>query len=467
MGHSGPAISDLGVHVTTIPHAALLEGRAPAGPTSPTRDTRREASRRAARCRENSDPIRSSSTASGAFRARHAHTTRNATRPSKMLSICACALALVATPSSRLSANLRVATSRMMCDPPKPPNPLKPPEPPKPPAVTPPVANAGDPEVTYSDDWSGAGKYSDQDPLPLSFWLLGPKPRRGVLASLGIWGLIAPATNLWGTGSFFLSLMPDVARDAKLDTFYPVSARPLYPYSQGFLNYDVPGAFKRYVDEAQRFEFRYPATYVQDQAIFMKNQDAAYNRRMMDPTLAATPSRNGMPSRRSQQGVAVAVGPEGKGTGAENLSVVIGSLAPGFTLRGTLGSPEEGAQRLLEATINKQTVVEKTTLLAATERTSARSGLPLYQFGAQGSRRRPSSHAASARECSRTIASPRLPCSSSQDLRLDSRPGRVPCRLCGRCAAAFLHDLRRRRRARLSLHVCLACARRRLGVQGG
>ena len=42
-----------------IPHAALLDGRATSGPTSPTRDTRRE-SRRAetARCRESSDPIR-------------------------------------------------------------------------------------------------------------------------------------------------------------------------------------------------------------------------------------------------------------------------------------------------------------------------------------------------------------------------------------------------------------------------
>ena len=47
-GHSDPAISDLGV--TTSRHAALLEGRAPTGPTSPARDTRREASRRVACC---------------------------------------------------------------------------------------------------------------------------------------------------------------------------------------------------------------------------------------------------------------------------------------------------------------------------------------------------------------------------------------------------------------------------------
>jgi len=250
---------------------------------------------------------------------------------------------------------------------------------PQPTPTTSAAAEAETEKSTYSDNWSGAGRFSDEEPLPLSFWLLGPKPRRGILTSLGIWGLIAPATNLWGTGSFLLSLAPQTARDAKLDTFYPISRRRLYPYSAGYLSYDSAGAFKRYVDDAQRFEFMFPATYVQDQAVFMKNQYAAYSRRMMDPTLAGTPSRNGVPSRRSQQGVAVAVGPSG-GTGEENLSVVIGRLPPGFTLRGTFGSPEEGAQRLLEATINRQSVVAKTTLLAATERLSARSQLPLFQF---------------------------------------------------------------------------------------
>ena len=44
-GHRDPAISNIGV--TAKRRAALIEGRAPTGPTSPTRDTRREASRRA------------------------------------------------------------------------------------------------------------------------------------------------------------------------------------------------------------------------------------------------------------------------------------------------------------------------------------------------------------------------------------------------------------------------------------
>jgi hypothetical protein len=205
----------------------------------------------------------------------------------------------------------------------------------------------------------------------LSFWLLGPRPRRGILTSLLIWGGIAPVTNLWGSGSFLLSLAPEAAREAKLDTFYPVSSRPRYPYDQGGLDYS--GGFKRYVDEANRFEFRFPAEYVQDQAVFMRNADAAFERRT-DP-LAAMPSKTAAPRR---QGVAVAVGPPGE-TKEENLSVVVGRVEPGFALR-SLGAPEDAARRLLNTTINRQAVVADTTLLGAKERPSAKSNLPLYQF---------------------------------------------------------------------------------------
>ena len=79
----------------------------------------------------------------------------------------------------------------------------------------------------------------------------------------------------------------------------------------------------------------------------MRNQEAAYSQRMMDPTLAATPAKVAVP-RRKQQGVAVAFGPEG-GTSGENLSVVIGAIEPGFTLRGALGPPMEAAERVRSA----------------------------------------------------------------------------------------------------------------------
>jgi len=227
---------------------------------------------------------------------------------------------------------------------------------------------------TFSDGWSGAGRFADEDALPLSFWLLGPNPRRAVLPTLAIWGLLAPTTNLWGSGSFLLSLFSEFARERRLDTFYPVSSRPLYPYSGGYLDYEA-GGYKRYLDETRRFEFRYPARYVQDTTVYLRNADAAYKRRMMDPTLAATPSARPL---RQSTGPEVAFGPPGE-TGAENLSVVIGSLQPGFTLRGTLGPPAQAAERLLQATIAKPGVREPS-LLGASERLSARSGTPLYQF---------------------------------------------------------------------------------------
>jgi len=292
-----------------------------------------------------------------------------------LLGVGPAGLALLASPWPHAARTVGARVPHIKCcSPPR----QEPPSPPRTKAEEEAAPSPPTAKQTFSDDWSGAGRYADDDPLPLSFWLLGPNRRRGVLTSLAIWGLIAPATNLWGTGSFLLSLSPDAARQAKLDTFYPVATQPFYPYSRGYLDYEY-GGFKRYVDDpGQRFEFRYPATYVQDQAVFMRNQEAAYSQRMMDPTLAATPAKLAVP-RRKQQGVAVAFGPEG-GTGGENLSVVIGAIEPGFTLRGALGPPMEAAERLLAATIAKQSVVDSTTLLDAFERPSARSGLPLYQF---------------------------------------------------------------------------------------
>ena len=227
---------------------------------------------------------------------------------------------------------------------------------------------------TFSQGWSGAGRFADEDPLPLSFWMFGKSPRRAILSALPFY-LIAPAVNLWGSGSFVLSLFPDLARENRLDTFYPVGTQTGYPYSAGFprLNYDE--GFKRYYDEQGRFEFRYPAGYVQDTSVYLRNADAAYSRRMMDPTLASTPAAR--PIRRAT-GPEVAFGPAGS-QGEENLSVVIGSLQAGFSLKGTLGPPAEAAERLLQQSIAKPGVRDPT-LLSAGARMSERSGIPLYQF---------------------------------------------------------------------------------------
>ena len=81
---------------------------------------------------------------------------------------------------------------------------------------------------------------------------------------------------------------------------------------------------------------------------------------------------------RKPNGPEVAFGPVSS-QGEENLSVVVGQLQPGFSLRGTLGTPEEAAERLLQQSIAKPDV-RVPTLLSARERASARSGKPLYEF---------------------------------------------------------------------------------------
>ena len=147
------------------------------------------------------------------------------------------------------------------------------------PPLPPPKPSAEPEKKTYSDGWSGAGRFADEDPLPLSFWLLGPNPRRTLLPALLVPLVIGPATNLWGSGSLLLSLAPETARKQRLDTFYPVSDRKGYPYEKGFLDYSAGST--RYYDDAGRYEFRYPASYVRDRAFFLRNADAAYQQRML------------------------------------------------------------------------------------------------------------------------------------------------------------------------------------------
>ena len=229
-------------------------------------------------------------------------------------------------------------------------------EPPLPPPE-PKVAAPSEPEErTYSDDWSGAGRFADEDPLPLSFWLLGPNPRRTLLPALLIPLLVGPATNLWGSGSLLLSLAPEVARKQRLDTFYPVSTRKGYPYDKGYLDYS--SGQTRYYDEAGRYEFLYPASYVRDRAVYLRNVDAAYQRRMLE--MSGLPSS----SAAKPRGPEAAFGPaDGTGTRDENLSVVVAAIERGFTLRAVLGSPTEAAERLLRETIAKQATTRPATTM--------------------------------------------------------------------------------------------------------
>lgn len=262
------------------------------------------------------------------------------------------AAVLVLVAASGFVAPLRCIPLRskpVCCEPPQPPQ-----SPQELSKATPPV----EPAKTYSSGWSGEGRFADEDALPLSFWIFGNSPRRAVIAGLTS-AVIGPAVNLWGSGSFLLSLAPDVSREQKLDTFYPVSNKFLYPYNNGYLDY-IDG-YKRYVDQSPvpRYEFRYPATYVQDQSVFLRNADRAYAQRVADPQNVMGGGRP-----RSSGGPEVAFGPPDT-RGEENLSIVTGSLPAGFSLRDTFGTAADGAERLIQAQIAKPGLREATLLSAS------------------------------------------------------------------------------------------------------
>ena len=170
--------------------------------------------------------------------------------------------------------------------------------------------------------------------ISLAQWMVGmnTSPRRIVTATLSSTA-IALAANFLGVTSGLLSLFPEAAREQRLDIAYPVRG------------------FKRHLDPQGRYTFIFPVRYVADQTVYMRNADAAYTRRTQDPLLAASGLR-ATPAAKSS-GPDVAFGPPGT-SAEENLSVVSGPLRPGSSLLGTLGPPEQAADKLLRERIAKQ-----------------------------------------------------------------------------------------------------------------
>ena len=84
--------------------------------------------------------------------------------------------AFLVAPPPRLAA-VRCRTTSIRCS-----EPPIPPPPEEPPAAAAPPQPAE--QRTFTTGWSGAGKYADEDPLPLSFWLFGASPRRSILPIL-------------------------------------------------------------------------------------------------------------------------------------------------------------------------------------------------------------------------------------------------------------------------------------------
>lgn len=202
----------------------------------------------------------------------------------------------------------------------------------------------GEPDKQQRDQISELQEYMFGLPgeLDADLRLLGTNRRRiAQLTSLSI--LLGVAGDLFGVTSSLLSLpaLRGPARSLRLDTYYPVQD------------------FKRYFDEDEKFELLYPRTWLQDKAVFVARNNERAGLRPGDAE-ALLRRRSVKPS------ALVAFGPP-QGTSRENLSVFKSELTPGFSLRGTLGPPEQAAQRLLDTAIAPPASGKAARLLGAYE----------------------------------------------------------------------------------------------------
>lgn len=178
----------------------------------------------------------------------------------------------------------------------------------------------------------------------------GVSPRRLFLYT-SLAGGLAIGADFLGVTSRLLSLSPEFAAKWKLDTLYPVSG------------------FKRYVDENGEYEFIYPQSWLQDQAVAYSNQ--------MGKVKSLDPLSRYSKNKQSSLKPKVAFGPPG-GTFQENVSVIKSSVLPGFTLKGTLGNPKDAAEKLLSMFIAPENSGKEWTLLDAFQEN--RNGYEVYQF---------------------------------------------------------------------------------------
>ena len=186
---------------------------------------------------------------------------------------------------------------------------------------------------------------------------MGTNPRRiflGVSSATGI----ALAGNLFGVTSNLLTNIPEEQVEATgLDTYFP------------------RGNYKRC--RTSEYTFVIPKEWVADTFVELakaqrKVQPLDYS--MQQSTQRAKPvqtlpdSAYGPPGRLNQKGVSQA--------GDTNVSVIVSSGLVGFTLGGTLGTPNEAAETLLTKSIAPEGSGRKATLLRAFDDSSKQT----YQF---------------------------------------------------------------------------------------
>lgn len=158
--------------------------------------------------------------------------------------------------------------------------------------------------------------------------------------------MLAFGANFVGITSYVMSNTdPVYFRSTQLDQLYPIDG------------------YRRYVDRDDHYEFIFPTDWVIDPRVLL------YNTRSQEMPDALRAKRGLAPDS--------AFGPPG-GDFTENISVVKNKVMDGFTLSGTLGSPQVAAQKILDTIIAAPGSGKTATLLRAEE--NIRNGQPVYEF---------------------------------------------------------------------------------------
>jgi hypothetical protein len=180
-------------------------------------------------------------------------------------------------------------------------------------------------------DGSGESTLKEDFPATEAINYGGRLPDRRRLLVGGTAALsIALFGNFLGVTSGILGTIPFIARSSRLDVLFPVRG------------------FKRCVNYQNGYEFIYPRDWLADQRLYLRAAQRMERRSSLD----LPPLRRNQGVRRSrvqQFDPSSGYGPP-KGSGVENISVVVAPIMPGFSLA-SLGDPSTAALSFLNSTI--------------------------------------------------------------------------------------------------------------------
>lgn len=162
---------------------------------------------------------------------------------------------------------------------------------------------------------------------------------------------LAIGANFLGCTSWLMSHSdPQLFRSLKLDQLYPIDG------------------LRRVVDLEDKYEFVFPAQWTMDPRVLLYN---TRSREMPQPLQRIREDSGIVPD--------TAYGPP-KEDFTENVSVVKSRVLPGFSLAGTLGQPQEAAQKILDTIIAPPGSGKIATLVRVSERGAANTVSNAYEI---------------------------------------------------------------------------------------